>query len=72
MNNLINQICAMDDQIRKNKETIEFISTMAKYNLVDLDMANKVIELGELTKHLLIEQYKLKNKLFNEYGIFYV
>lgn len=76
MENLINQICAMDEQIKRNKEFIEYVATVVGNNLVDVnaakDMANKVKEIGELTKQLLIEQYKLKNKLLNEYGIFYV
>lgn len=76
MENLINQICAMDEQIQRNKNFIEYVASVVGNNLVDVntarDMANKVTEIGELTKQLLIEQYKLKNKLLNEYGIFYV
>lgn len=76
MENLINQICAMDEQIQRNKNFIEYVASVVGNNLVDVntarDMTNKVTEIGELTKQLLIEQYKLKNKLLNEYGIFYV
>lgn len=76
MENLINQICAMDEQIKKNKEFIELVASMVNNNLVDVDtakdMADKVTRIGELTKQLLITQYKLKNVLLNEYGIFYV
>ena len=69
MNEIIELICKLDEQINKNTKCIKSIANDSK---LDRTVATHAVYLGELTKLLLIEQFKLKQKLLNEYGIFYI
>lgn len=59
-------LCIIDKQLSENKKYIDAFSGQE----VPTDSA--IVVLCEITKLLLIEKFKLKKRLLDEYGIYYM
>lgn len=72
MNELINQICAIDEQVRKNRQYMEYVYAVGVRQMSTPEMRERAIKLGPITMELLKQRVMLADKLYNEYGIIYL
>lgn len=72
MNELINKICALDEQVRKNREYMEFVYTAGVRHMATNEMCDNAISLGDVTMKLLVERARLTDELYKKYGIIYL
>lgn len=72
MNELINKIASLDEQIRKNREYMEFVYTAGVRQIASTEMCDRAISLGDITMKLLAERARLTNELYKKYGIMYL
>ena len=63
---LINALCDVDAQLLKNKEIID------AYSGLEVSADSNIIMLCEATKLLMIVKLKLKKRLLDTYGIYYI
>ena len=63
---IIRTLCAIDTQLSENKKYIDAFSGQ------EVPTVSKMTVLCELTKLLLVEKLKLKKRLLDEYGIYYM
>lgn len=72
MNELINQICAIDEQVRKNRQYMEYVYAVGVRQMSTPEMRERAIQLGPITMELLKQRVRLADKLYKEYGIIYL
>ena len=72
MMDLINQICAIDDQVKKNQDYMNYVLGLGKRNLANTEMLARASKLGDITLELVKQRAALTKVLWDQYKILYV
>lgn len=72
MNELINMIASIDEQVRKNREYMEFVHASGVRQMATNEMCDRALRLGDLTMQLLKRRVELTDELYKKYGIIYL
>ena len=72
MENLINQICDIDGQVKKNQDYLNYVLGLGKRGLANAEMLTRASKLGDVTLELVKQRAALTKILWDKYRILYV